>query len=211
MTARHHLFVSISILLPAMLFTPPVLAEPALTDAESAPSEVAPGPATSMPSTGRHGFHADAEIDPTAYAFRGYSVHVGVGYRHLRMDLGGFAMDIPRLVHGNDGFHSAAHGFGIKLQYFPFAEQAGAFVGIDTVVGRLLVESDISNLAVQRSQVSLGVNVGYRIVLPKGLYLTPWVGVSYEFRARDVAIDGQTYATHPIGVFPAVHLGYRFF
>jgi len=30
----------------------------------------------------------DVEVDPTAYALSGNSIHVGVGYQHLRLDLG---------------------------------------------------------------------------------------------------------------------------
>lgn len=43
---------------------------------------------------------ADAEIDPTAYALSGSSLHVGIAYRHLRVDLGTFGLVMPRAVHG---------------------------------------------------------------------------------------------------------------
>jgi hypothetical protein len=40
-------------------------------------------------------YHLDLETDPTAFVFRGYSLHAGLGYGHLRLDLGGYAMDLP--------------------------------------------------------------------------------------------------------------------
>ena len=30
-------------------------------------------------------FHVDLETDPTAFVFRGYSLHAGLGWRHVRL------------------------------------------------------------------------------------------------------------------------------
>ena len=49
-------------------------------------------------------FHADVEIDPTAYALDGNSVHVGIGAGRIRADLGSFAEHLPQFFHGHDGF-----------------------------------------------------------------------------------------------------------
>ena len=155
-------------------------------------------------------FHADAEVDPTAYVFGGYSVHVGLGYRNLRLDVGAFAMDLPEFVHGNDGFDASMNGFGLKLHYFPFAEQRGAFVGVDAGLVRILVRREGTSLASQQTQLSTGVHAGYRFLLPANLYVTPWIGVSRGFNVRDVTLGDATFDSNPLSVFPAVHLGYRF-
>lgn len=155
-------------------------------------------------------FHADVEVDPTAYALAGHSLHVGLGYRHARLDLGAFAMDLPSWAHGNEGYDVSFHGFGAKLQVFPFAEQRGLFLGVDGGVSRLLARRQGTDLASQQLQGSMGVHLGYRIALPADFYVTPWIGVSYQLGRKDVTLAGAAFHQSPLNVFPAVHLGYRF-
>jgi hypothetical protein len=166
-------------------------------------------PATAAPATDAS-FHADAEIDPTAYALSGNSLHVGIGWRRVRVDLGNFAIRLPQFVHGDDGFDVSFAGFGAKLQLFPFAEQRGLFVGVDVGLGRVLVQRQGTDLAAQHHQFGAGVNVGYRIALPASFYVTPWIGIGYEFGADDVTLGGSTYEASALNIFPAIHLGYRF-
>ena len=173
-------------------------AAPASADAE--------GPVAPAPS----GFHADVEIDPTAYALSGHSIHVGLGLRHVRLDLGAFAMDLPHWAHGNDGYDVAFSGYGAKLHVFPFAEQAGLFLGVDGGVSHVLVRRQGTDLAVRQTQGALGVHLGYRIGLPAGFYVTPWIGVSRQFGTKDLTLAGASFHQSPFNVFPAVHLGYRF-
>lgn len=154
-------------------------------------------------------FHADAEIDPIAYALSGYSLHVGVGYRGFRLDLGAFAMDVPRFIHGNSHFDYAAHGFGLKLQYFFSGAPRGLFAGIDTNVGHGLIQRRGTDLALRESQFSVGANVGYRIPIVGPLYVTPWVGVGYEFLADDVMLGERAFESSPLVPFAAIHIGYR--
>jgi len=43
-----------------------------------------------------------------------------------------------------------------------------------------------------------------------GLYVVPWVSVSYNFDGDDVVIGGQEFTRSPVTIFPTVHLGWRF-
>lgn len=156
----------------------------------------------------RSSFHADFEVDPTAYALSGYSLHVGLGWKRLRLDLGAFAMALPDFAKSDDSFEVSFDGFGSKLQYFVLAEQRGLFVGVDAGVARPLVQR--GELASKDSQYSIGVNAGYRFDLGAHLYATPWLGVSYAFSAEDVTLGGTTYEQSPVTIFPAAHVGYRF-
>jgi hypothetical protein len=153
--------------------------------------------------------HADAEIDPLAYALNGYSLHVGIGYRAFRLDIGAFAMDVPHFIHGNTQFEYAAHGFGLKLQYFFSGKQSGIFAGIDTTTGHGLVQRRQSDLARRDRQFSVGANVGYRIPIVGGLYVTPWIGLGYEFLADDITLGERKFESSPIVPFAAIHIGYR--
>jgi hypothetical protein len=153
-------------------------------------------------------FHADAEIDPTAYALSGNSIHVGLGYGRLRLDLGNFAIALPRFFTGNDGFDASFDGWGLKLQLFTSAEDHGLFVGIDGGINRMLIQR--GDFAARETQPGVGVQVGYRLMITDHFYATPWIGVGYQFNAGDVTLDGATFKSTPISVYPAVHLGYQF-
>jgi hypothetical protein len=162
-------------------------------------------------AAGASPLHVDAEIDPTAYALSGNSIHVGIGYDQYRLDLGNFAMRVPQFVHGDDGFDVSFAGYGVKLQMFPFSEhQRGLFAGIDGEVTRVLVQRQGGAMAERQNQLGAGVHVGYRIAIVDRLYVTPWIGVGYQFGASDVTLGGATYKASPISVFPAIHLGYQF-
>jgi hypothetical protein len=154
--------------------------------------------------------HVDVETDPTAYVLSGSSVHVGIGKGRFRLDLGNFALAMPQFVHGDDGFDVSFHGFGAKLQVFPFEAQRGLFAGVDAGVARMLIERQGTDLAVRQDQLGVGIHVGYRIPLFDRFYATPWIGVGYQFHAKDMMLADATYEPQKISVFPAVHLGYRF-
>lgn len=162
----------------------------------------APAPASS--------FHADAEVDPTAYVLDGYSVHVGIGHRRLRVDLGAYAMKLPKAVHGHDDLELSFDGYGVKVQYFLFAEQRGGFVGVDGGVMRPTVAKPDMQLAERNTELGIGVNAGWRFAITDAFYATTWLGVSYNVNPHTVMLGTSKYEGSHITVFPAVHLGYRF-
>lgn len=149
------------------------------------------------------------EVDPTAYVFDGYSVHAGIGWDHLRLDLGVYAMDIPAAIHGNDGMDAHFDGFGAKLQWFPLALRSGLFVGIDAGIAELDVEARASGARADQTEVNLGINGGWRFDLPWNFYATLWLGLGYSLGADDMNVGGIRYDNSPITIFPAIHLGYR--
>jgi hypothetical protein len=174
-----------------LLASRPALAEPAVA------------------ATAGSSFHADVEVDPTAYVLSGHSLHVGLGWQHLRVDLGAFGLALPAAVTGNNDFSVGFYGYGAKLQYFPFAEQRGGFVGVDTAVNHPLVERVGSQLASRRTEVTAGINFGWRFVFGGDFYATPWLGLGYTLNGKAVELGGSRYEPSRFVVFPAVHLGYR--
>ena len=152
----------------------------------------------------------DAEIDPTAYALKGYSLHAGIEWERWRLDLGVFAIAVPQFIHGNQGFDSSFDGYGAKLQRFLFDEPKGAMVGVEGGVNRQLVQLSGTEAASRRTQYSIGVHAGWRFMLGAGFYATPWLGLSYSSNAGDVTVGGRTFKNSPWQVFPAVHFGRRF-
>jgi hypothetical protein len=154
--------------------------------------------------------HADVELDPIAYALEGHSLHVGVGYKRLRVDLGAFALDLPPFMEPVEGFDTSFSGYGLKLQYFPFAEQSGAFVGLDANLAHAWIEATTSDAAHRQTRWSLGVLLGWRFMLGAGFYATPWVGASYDFNAGEFELDSRRYEAPAFSPFATLHLGYRF-
>ncbi len=153
--------------------------------------------------------HADVELDPTAYVLGGYSLHVGLGWQRWRLDLGAYAMTIPEAIHGDPDFDVSFDGYGAKLQWFAFAEQEGLVLGIDGGVAKVLVQRKGQKLADLDREYTIGANLGYRIGVVDGFYVTPWIGVGYALSAKDVTLDEATFTASRWQVFPAVHLGYR--
>jgi hypothetical protein len=55
------------------------------------------------------------------------------------------------------------------------------------------------------------VRGGYRLPLGGGgLYVAPWLGVSYNFSGDDVTIGASRFERSALALFPTVHLGWRF-
>lgn len=154
--------------------------------------------------------NVDIEIDPIAFVLDGFSLHAGINRGRFRLDLGAFAMALPRAMHGNDAFSAGFDGFGAKLQYFVLEEQKGLFVGVGAGIIRARIQHEGTGLGERQTRVGLGPQVGWRFNLPAGFFVTPWVGVDYSFGAHDVTIEGDTFDGNPWTVFPTVHLGRRF-
>lgn len=152
----------------------------------------------------------DVEIDPLAYALGGYSLHAGLNWDHLRLDLGAFAMDLPSWVHGNEGFDASFDGFGAKLQVFAYADGSGPFAGVSGGWARALVRRSGTDLARRDGHLTLGAQIGWRFDLPAGFYATPWLGVDYTLGSEDVELGDARFESQALQLFPTVHLGYRF-
>ncbi len=155
-------------------------------------------------------FHVDAEVDPAGYLLDGYSLHLGIGWGHVRADLGVYAMALPKVVHGHDDLDVSFDGYGLKLQYFLRPEQTGGFVGVDAGVTRPTIRKRGTQLAERNTELGVGVNFGWRFTFAERFYATTWLGLGYGLNPHEVTVGGSTYEGSHLVVFPAVHLGYRF-
>ncbi|MBL9019079.1 MAG: hypothetical protein JNL83_33130 [Myxococcales bacterium] len=153
---------------------------------------------------------ADVEVDPTAYALSGHSIHAGIAWGHLRLDLGNFAMALPQWVHGEDDFDVSFDGYGAKVHYFLRDDQTGLFGGVGVGLARVHVKLEGSDRTGDDLQLATGVEVGYRLALPHGFHATAWLGVGAASFTDPVMLDGKTFESPRLQIFPALHLGYRF-
>lgn len=158
----------------------------------------------------------ELEIDPIAYALKGYSVHLIHVQNRWRKDLGVFAIQQPEGYGPNVGYKVYSAGVGAKLNYLLNKKETW-FAGI----GGGYVENNIKHIvsaqtAVQKL-VSFGVHAGYRWSpfrnsgsAFKGLYIAPWASLDYNHTLNAVRFDAGPYKQAKLSVFPTVHLGYKF-
>lgn len=152
----------------------------------------------------------EVEVDPFAYALNGFSLHVAKVFGSVRVNVGTFGIDVPRWLHGNDGWNETMRGAGVKFDYLG-SRLDGFFAGVDGGYMRNRYELAAHDDREVRDVVGIGVRGGYRLpVGGSGLYVVPWVGLSYYFNGDDVNISGEAFERGSVGIFPTVHLGWRF-
>jgi hypothetical protein len=154
----------------------------------------------------------EVEADPTAYALKGFSAHVGhraFGGRS-RLQFGAFGAETPEWIHGNNGFTEDSRGVTLKVDYFLHRPAGGFFFGADSNYARVRYELAQTHERTYRNLVGVGPRVGYRLNLGKHLYLSPWVSVDYQWNAKDITISAKTFRQGRFSLFPALHLGWTF-
>ncbi|MEO6286858.1 MAG: hypothetical protein ABIN80_05310 [Dyadobacter sp.] len=159
--------------------------------------------------------HFEIEVDPIAYIFKGYSGHFGYQLGKVRLDAGAFNIDQPAFFINNDKFKNRSYGYGLKADYI-FKKRKGFFVGLQTdyTKDRLTLKNTGREKTTQG--LFFGVRGGYRFMLGakerdyRGLYIAPWVALTYSANAKHVIIDEQVFRQARYGIFPTVHIGYSF-
>ncbi len=152
----------------------------------------------------------DAEVDPIAYVARGYSLHVGINWERLRLDLGAFGAQVPEFMHGQTGFEDRMDGYGAKLDVFLLDPSSGPFVGIEGGWLEQHLVDTATQLSADTDAWSLGGRVGWLFNLPGDFFLRPWVGVGHRFGELQVNVGERTFEQSSLLVFPTFHFGYRF-
>jgi hypothetical protein len=154
--------------------------------------------------------HFDVEIDPIAYALKGYSVHGGYMWSSFRLDIGIFGVEAPEFAHGNEGFANRIDGGGAKLDYYLIRPGSGMFIGLESGVVRSRVTWTASRENAERTEYSVGARTGYRFILGGRFTVTPWVGLGYTRNKKDQHVDGRVFESGAFQPFPTIHLGYKF-
>lgn len=152
------------------------------------------------------------EIDPFAYMYDGYSVHVGKQTGPLRLDLGVFAMDIPEFaeeyMYDSEDFDIKFKGLGIKLDYFI---EKNIFIGLDSNVQKREYIHHTTNSKVEKTVAFVGVRTGFNYELNKNLYFSPWFGVSKNITGNEkITVSTSSVETGEYDYFLTAHIGYKF-
>jgi hypothetical protein len=152
----------------------------------------------------------DVEVDPIAYALRGYSLHAGFSRGRFRVDLGAFAIEIPEAIHKAEGLEVFGSGFGVKLDYRPIDAVRGFFVGTQLTRLREDVTASAGGETRSRWLTTVGARVGYRWTLGRGFYVLPWIGVDWSLTRRRETVAGIDYDPGRAMFLPTVHVGRQF-
>jgi hypothetical protein len=163
-----------------------------------------------LPSPSPVAAQVEVEVDPIAYALDGFSLHVAKVLGSVRVNVGTFGIEVPGAFHGNDGWRQTMRGAGLKVDYLG-SRIDGFFLGLDGGYMRDRYSLTATGAAEARNVVGIGVRGGYRLPLGgRGLYVAPWMSVSYNFNGDPVTIDGQSFERSGVQLFPTVHVGWRF-
>lgn len=158
----------------------------------------------------------EVEVDPIAYLMNGHSVHAIYQYGRFRFDAGSYGIEVPEGFQQNDGFKLKNEGFGVKANYL-LQGVNGFYSGLG--IGYSDLEATDKQTGERRTgnSIGIGVDLGYRLFFKKekdgdrnGLYLTPWVGINYNFFPDQIKFTSKEYKQEPLEFFPTVHIGYRF-
>lgn len=161
--------------------------------------------------------HFEFELDPMAYTFGGISGHVAYTFKNQRIQLGYAQITVPESFQSNEGIIESFKAFpSIKWDYFFGKENVshGFFAG--PTINYLFTTYESDTDETKDEGVNIGVRGGYKFNLFKnnktlnGLYLTPWVGFSYNAGSSDIELDDQSYLLKSFTIFPTFHLGWSF-
>jgi hypothetical protein len=164
----------------------------------------------SVAARSRAAAQTEIEVDPVAYALNGYSFHVARILGATRLNVGTFGIDVPRMLHGNDGWSSRMRGVGVKWDYLG-SDPDGFFAGLEVGYMRMRYTLDAVAATETRGVIGTGVRAGYRVPLGRsGLYVVPWAAVSYNIDGDDVVVGGEAFDRSRVSVYPLLHFGWRF-
>ena len=159
--------------------------------------------------------HIETEVDPIAYALKGYSFHIGYQKNKFRYDAGIFGVEVPKSFSNNKGFTERAKGFGFKMDYLG-SNVKGWFIGVETDYSFLNATYETNEHKETGQELGIGIRGGYRFMLGKatnenkGFYLVPWMGIDKIFYTSTPDFPETNYKKENIRIFPTIHFGWRF-
>jgi hypothetical protein len=176
---------------------------------------------TTVPHNGKTKF--SIEVDPTTFAFNGYSAHLRVqpkSSQHVLYGIGIYAMDMPSFFVDMNA-NNADMGWQVRINSavglfgeYHFTEvNRKFFVGSQISSQQFLIKNE--NYAGQEEKFNNALLMGYAGYTLQpfkfNLYFKFWGGIGYTTKTSGVnQIEGQEYDISPISVFATLHIGYTF-
>lgn len=162
------------------------------------------------------------EIDPSTFAFKGYSAHFRIQpktSKHMLYGVGIYAMDMPSFFvdmnnkNANKGWQVRINNaVGIFGEHHFSEVNKGFFVGSQISAQQFLIENENQS---EEEKFTNGLIMGYGgytlqpFKFP--LYFKAWGGVGYTSKINgENVLGGQEYNISPVSVFATLHVGYTF-
>ena len=159
------------------------------------------------------------EVDPSTYAFDGYSIHLKKRFETLpnvQFGVGVYAMDFPDVfvdMHSknkNKGWNVRLdNGVGLFADVYADESLSGWFYGGQIAFQRY----EIDNIGGSSSYDTLLLmgHGGYRYNINEQLYLKFWGGVGYSHKfSGSNRVGSLEYDVPKVVPFGALHIGYSF-
>ena len=157
------------------------------------------------------------EADPFAYINKGFSIHPGYENWGFRFDLTFVQVDYPEnfeeKFYGTKAFDLVTNIFGMKFDYVGKRTNwtRGAFAGLDINYQILHFEHRELNVKKDLYAFNVGIRAGWKIVIWKGLYVTPWAAVWRNVMSTQTFEAGDDMvSTNDWDWLVTLHLGYAF-
>lgn len=160
------------------------------------------------------------EIDPSTFAFKGYSAHLRIqpkSCNHLLYGVGIYAMNMPAFFvdmnskNTDKGWQVRINkAIGIFGEHHFSEVNKGFFVGSQISAQQFLIENVNQN---GNEKFTNGLIMGYGGYTLQPfkypLYFKAWGGVGYTSKiSGENVLGGQEYDISPLSVFATLHVGY---
>ena len=152
----------------------------------------------------------ELEVEPVAYIFQGAGGHIRYHHKNWRFTIEAFGLNIPKSLHGNEGFEASVLGGELHFERFWSDNPGGFFIGPEVGYSQLEVEHHEAGSEVVTG-FSAGLRAGYRWFIGLGgLYLAPVGGMSIGFDATDIEVNDAVFERGPFTPFVTVGIGWSF-
>lgn len=158
----------------------------------------------------------EVETDPTSFFTGGYNFNLGYSFSNIAIRLTAVRAEVPKTVHGNEGFNQKMTGVAFNFDYFLKETANGFFLGTVTMYGNDEIANSHEEIKVT-SKLALGVRTGFRLMPFRkqrensdGFYLTPFISPVFVF-ANDVEYSqNELFEQKSFQLWGGIHLGWRF-
>jgi len=155
----------------------------------------------------------EVEVDPIAFALKGYSAHVGPRIGSWKFDVNtaseDFTSDQTKTFLNQANFLAKFVSYGAKVDYIGESGK-GWHVGIQYDSSNWSYTSTINNQSATNVVQDVGPRIGYRFARGN-FYVDPWIAILKNISGTNaVNVGGQTFQPQSFLIFPTVHLGFRF-
>jgi hypothetical protein len=155
----------------------------------------------------------ELEVDPIAFALKGYSAHVGPRIGSWKFDINtaseDFTSDQTKTLLSQTNFMAKFVSYGAKVDYIGETGR-GWHVGLQYDSSNWTYTSTINNQTATNIVQDIGLRIGYRFTRGN-FYVDPWIAVLKNISGTNaVSVGGQTFQPQKVLVFPTVHVGFKF-